>query len=110
MFLNVRNTSFYLVKVKNFTDTIGVNHLKVISKKLGYGTLKSINSYEQQSADAINIKYDFKIIMQIVAFDGSKLIYINDQVFNVEKTYINGQFIELYLTSSDICWSDINEG
>ena len=48
------------------------------------------------------IKFDLKVVIQAFLYDGSKYAKIKDQIYKIERTYLNGQFLELYLVSSDI--------
>jgi len=41
-------------------------------------------------------------------YDGSKYAIINDLIYQIERTYLQGQFLELYLVETKIKVSDIN--
>ena len=40
--------------------------------------------------------------VQAFVYDGSKYAEIRGSIYKIERTYVNGQFIELYLTLTDL--------
>ena len=50
----------------------------------------------------LGIKFDLKVVIQSFLYDGSKYARIKNQIYKIERTYLNGHFLELYLVSSDI--------
>lgn len=102
MFPNSPNTHLVLLRIINKKDEIGSSKNVVISSKNIRGNTRSITKLEHQSSASIGIKFDFKVVIQSFLYDGSKYAKINNQIYKIERTYINGQFMELYLSSSDI--------
>ena len=45
------------------------------------------------------IIFDYELIY---LKQGKWELEVNNQIYKIERTYVNGQFMELYLTSSDI--------
>lgn len=108
MFPNSANTSLELLTISSKTDKLGnkVNYIK--SSKKVIGSKRSITSQEFQSSVSLSVKYDFKIMLQAFVYDGSKFAKIKDQIYKIERTFISGQFIELYLSLSDLKLEDLN--
>lgn len=102
MFPNSKNTHLALLYIKNIKDDIGVNRNVVISSKKISGSARSITQSEYQVSSSLGIKYDLKVVIQAFLYDGSKYAMIKGQLYKIERTYLNGQFLELYLVSSDI--------
>ena len=102
MFPSSANTHLALLYIKNIKDEIGVNKNVVISSKNISGSARSITQSEYQASASLGIKFDLKVVIQAFLYDGSKYAKIKDQIYKIERTYLNGQFLELYLVSSDI--------
>lgn len=101
MLPNACNTSLRLLNIVSQTDSLGNKELVIKSSKEVVGITKSITSSEFQSSVMINLKLEFKVVLQSFVYDGSKFVEIKGLIYKVERTYVNGQFIELYLTSTD---------
>ena len=101
MLPNACNTSLRLLNIVGSTDSLGNKELVIKSSKEVVGITKSITSSEFQSSVMINLKLEFKVVLQSFVYDGSKFVEIKGLIYKVERTYVNGQFIELYLTSTD---------
>ena len=108
MYPNAGNTSLLLLNIVSTLDSLGNKHLKIKSSKEVVGITTSITSSEFQTAVMMNIKFELKISIVSFLYDGSKYAKIKDSIFKVERTYLNGQFIELYLTLSDLKESDFD--
>lgn len=108
MISNARNASLYLLSVRSFVDSIGTKNLELISKKEVYGMIKSITTSEYQNAKSQDINFEFKVVLQVLSYDGSKYVLLNGAIYQIERTYITGQFIELYLITSDLKKEEIN--
>ncbi len=97
MFPNSPNIRLLLLNVTGQTDDIGSKNLVVTSSKEVIGIKHSITSKEFYSAKEMNIKVDLSVKIQSFLYDGSLYAVVNDEVYKIERTYLNGQFIELYL-------------
>ena len=108
MFPNASNTSLELLTISSKTDKLGnkINFIK--RRKKVIGSKRSITSQEYQSSVSLSVKYDFKVMLQALTYDGSKYAVINNSIFKIERTFINGQFIELYLVLSDLKLEDLD--
>ena len=108
MIPNARNASLLLLSVRSVTDSIGTKSLEVLSKKEVYGIIRSITTGEYESAKSQDVGFEFKVVLQAISYDGSKYALLNGVVYQIGRTYINGQFIELYLVTSDLKRGEIN--
>ncbi len=108
MIPNARNTSLFLLSVRSVTDSIGTKSLEVSSKKEVYGIIRSITTSEYESAKSQDVNFEFKVVLQAPSYDGSKYALLNNVIYKVERTYIAGQFIELYFVTSDLNKEEIN--
>lgn len=102
MFPNSPNISIALLTVNNSRDALGNKRLVVKDSKEVVGTLKSITSQEFQTAVLIQKHFDFKVTLQAFIYGGQKYAKVKGKIFKIERTYVNGQFIELYLTETEI--------
>ena len=101
MFPNSANTKITLFSVVSVVDKIGVKHQEVTNRKEVMGTLLSITSGEYVSSVSLSIAYEFKVKIYFKSYDNQKYAKINGKIYKVERTYITGMFIELYLTQVD---------
>ena len=102
MFPNSANTLLTLLSITSSVDSLG-NKINVVSnKKTIPGSKRSITQSEYQISVQMNIKYELKVVIQSILYDNSKFVKIHGDLYKVERTYLSGQFLELYLTSSDI--------
>lgn len=102
MFPYSPNITFELLSICSVPDEIGTKKLKITSRKKVIGIIKSITASEYQTSISINKKMDMKISMQSFAYDDSKYALVKESIYKVERTYINGMFIELYLSLTEI--------
>jgi len=106
MFPNSPNALLVLLTVVSTYDEIGVSTNIIKSKKQVYGNARSITQAEYNTSVQINKNYDIKINIQAFLYDDSKYALYNGKVYKIERTYLNGMFLELYLTESDIELTD----
>ena len=102
MFPNSANTRLTLLSTTSSIDSLG-NKINIIksSKKIT-GSKRSVTQSEYQTSIQMNVKYELKVVIQSFLYDNSKFVRINNDIYKIERTYLNGQFLELYLTSTDI--------
>ena len=101
MFPNSANVSLTLISIVSTLDSLGVKKNKIISRKEVVGSMRSITSSEYQTSTLLNVKVDLKVVLQAPIYDGAKYAILNDIIYKIERTYINGQFIELYLVETE---------
>lgn len=106
---NSYNISFILFRVKTAADGLGNKSWRLVGSKEVGGIISSISSKEYYSSLQSNVKFDFKISIQCFLYDESKYAYIprENKIYEIKRTYVNGQMIELYLEETDLKWEDI---
>lgn len=102
MFPNAINTSLSLLCIVGISDNLGNKRLVIKSSKSVVGITKSITSSEFQTSVMMNLKFDFKVSINASVYDGSKYVRIKGKIYKIERTYLNGMFLELYLSLTDL--------
>ena len=102
MFPNSANASVLLLSISSLPDDIGSKKLVVTSKRRVVAIVQSITASEYQTSVSINKKMDMKVVIQSFLYRDEKFALVKDIIYKIERTYINGMFIELYLSASDI--------
>ncbi|OAN19842.1 hypothetical protein [Acholeplasma laidlawii] len=97
MFPSSPNIRLTLLKIKLSKDEIGNQGYGFISKKEVIGISKSVTSKEYYESKKNEYKVDMALKIQSFLYDGSKYAIIDDLIYQIERTYLQGQFLELYL-------------
>ena len=108
MFPSSPNIKLELLKLESVKDNIGNNKLSLISKKLVIGFNKQVTSKEYYESKKQEYKVDLSLKIQSFLYDSSKYVVVDGVIYSVERTYLAGQFLELYLVESKLKVSDIN--
>jgi hypothetical protein len=103
------NTSFILFRVKTAVDALGNKAWRLVDSKEVGGVISSISSKEYYSSVQSKVLFDFKVQLQAFVYDGSKYAYFAryNKIYEVKRTYLNGQYIELYLSETTLKWEEI---
>lgn len=102
MFPNSINAEITLLKVESTKNDIGVSINSIKSKRKLMCSLKSITRLEYQTSVEISRNIEIKAVLQSFLYQGEKYGVLGNDVYKIERTFINGEFIELYLSKSDI--------
>lgn len=108
MFPSSPNIKLEMLKLESIKDNIGNNKLLLISKKQVIGIKKQVTSKEYYESKKQEYKIGLSLKIQSFLYDGSKYVLVDDVIYSVERTYLAGQFLELYLVESKLKVSDIN--
>ena len=108
MFPSSPNIRLTLLKITLVKNEIGNQGYGFISKKEIIGISKSVTSKEYYESKKNEYKVDMALKIQSFLYDGSKYAIIDDLIYQIERTYLQGQFLELYLMETNIKVSDIN--
>lgn len=100
MFPNSPNVKLTLLRVSSSLDNIGMKNLIIISSKEVIGIKNSITSKEFYQSKEKNINVDLSVKILSFLYDESLFALISDGVYKIERTYLNGQFIELYMNKT----------
>lgn len=107
MFPNSPNTALTLLTIVSTKDSIGSKTNVVQSRKEIVGSLRSITKLEHQTNVSLGIEIEKKVVIQSFLYDNSKFCLIDSVLYKIERTYENGQFLELYLGKTDIEVSNV---
>lgn len=102
------NIQIKLLTLISDNDEIGNSVLKLVKEKEVIGISKSITSKEYYESKKQEYKVDVALKILSFLYDGSKYAEYKDTVYKIERTYLSGQYIELYLMETNIKRSDIN--
>ncbi len=108
MFPSSPNIKLELLKLDSIRDYVGNNKLSLISKKSLIGIKKSVTSKEYYESKKNEYKIDLSLMIQSFLYDGSKYAKVDDIIYSIERTYLAGQFLELYLVETKLKVSDID--
>jgi hypothetical protein len=108
MFPSSPNIKLTLLKLDNTPDNIGNRKLVLNSSKEVIGMNLSVTSKEYYESKKTDIKIDVAVKIQSFLYDGSRHALIDSKVYKIERTYISGQFIELYFVETKIKKGDID--
>jgi hypothetical protein len=107
MFPGSPNARLTLLKLDGVQDVIGNRQLTLVSSKEVIGINLSITSTEYYESKKSDMRIDVASKIQSFLFDGSRHAMIDDTIYKIERTYVSGQFIELYLVETKIKRGDI---
>jgi len=108
MFPNAPNSKLTLITVEKVKDSIGNEKLKVVSLKQVIGIVFSVNAKEYYNSVEKGHRSDLAVKIVSFIYDNSKYVQINQSIYTVERTFINCQYIELYLNESTLKPEDID--
>ena len=102
MFPNSANVKLSLLSIVNKSDALGIRCPTVAFKHEVIGSLSSITRSEYQTSIMQNISVDLKVVIQSFLYKNEKFCLLSDDIYTVTRTYVNGMFIELYLSKSEL--------
>ena len=101
------NTKITLLKIDSITDSIGVKRVMIVSSHEVIGFTRSLTTSEYTNQTSVSKIFDFKVLIQSFLYKAEKYALINDEIYKIERTYLNGQYQELYFTSSNYKIEDL---
>ena len=107
MFPSSPNIRLTLLKLNTVQDSIGNKQFMLLNSKEVIGINLSITSKEYYESKKQDIRIDVALKIQSFLYDNSKHAIIEDIIYKIERTYLNGQFIELYLVETKMKLGDI---
>ena len=102
MFPNAPNCEIKLINIKSELDPLGVKRPKVKSSRTVVGIKKSITSSDTTASASIGKTYDVKVSVQSFLYGEEKYAILGGKSYKIEKTYVSGEFTELYLSLNDL--------
>lgn len=109
MYPSSPNIRIMLLALDDEVDTIGNHSLTFINQKEVIGISKSITAREYYESKSREYRVDIALKILSFLYDGSKYVEYNSIIYKIERTFITGQYIELYLMETKIKRSDIND-
>ncbi len=107
MFPGSPNVRMKLLKLAGVPDLVGNRRQVVVGSKDVIGISFSITSKEYYESKKTDMRIDLALRIQSFFYDGSRHALIGDVIYKIERTYISGQFIELYLVETSIKRGDV---
>jgi (p)ppGpp synthase/HD superfamily hydrolase len=107
MYPNSPNIRLKLLTLNQIQNSIGTSSFQLHSSKEVIGINFSITSNEYYESKRTDIKIDLALKIQSFLFNHSQYADIDGSIYKIERTYQVGQFIELYLSKTNIRKSDI---
>ena len=107
MFPSSPNIILTLLKLDGAQDMIGNRKLQLLTSKEVVGINFSITSKEYYESKKSDMRVDIAIKIQSFLYDGSRHALIDTKIYKIERTFVSGQFIELYLIETKIKRGDI---
>lgn len=107
MYPNSPNIVFKLLTMVLVPNTIGSSNYKLIKSRSIIGINMSVSSREYYESKRSDIKIDIAVKVQCFLYDNSKYVEIDEDIYKIERTFQNGQFMELYLTQIKLRKMDI---
>ncbi len=101
MFPNSPNASFSLLDIKYYKDEIGVSKKQIIRESKVMGCIKSVTSFDYNSNIVKGVKLDLKVMIPTIIYKDEQYVSYKKEYYRIERTFINGNFIELYLIRVD---------
>jgi hypothetical protein len=96
-----------LLNLDGIQDAIGNRRLSLIGSKEVIGINFSVTSKEYYESKKSDVRIDLALRIQSFLYDGSRHALIDESIYKIERTYVSGQFIELYLVETKIKRGDI---
>lgn len=107
MFPSSPNIRLTLLKLDGVQNAIGNRQLSLVSSKEVIGINFSVTSKEYYESKKSDVRIDIALRIQSFIYDGSKHALVDSKIYKIERTYVSGQFIELYLVETKIKRGDI---
>ena len=107
MFPSSPNIRLALLKLDGVQDAIGNRQLSLVSSKEVIGINFSVTSKEYYESKKSDVRIDIALRIQSFLYDGSRYAMVSENIYKIERTYVSGQFIELYLVETKIKRGDI---
>lgn len=102
MFPSSPNIRVTLLNLDGIQDAIGNRQLTLVSSREVIGINFSITSKEYYESKKSDVRIDIALRIQSFLYDGSRHALVDETIYKIERTYVSGHFIELYLVETKI--------
>lgn len=100
-FPNSANTRLNLISVEQLREKY-----KVLSKREVIGITRSLTREEWKVSVETKIKIEIKVQLNVFSYQEEKFAEIRGDYYRVERTFVGGQYIELYLSKTGLSEDD----
>lgn len=100
-FPNSPNIVLKLLKVTKYSEKYLVTNTKEV-----VGIARSLNRDEWKAAVETKININYKVSINAFLYDNEKFVKVDQSYYKVERTYVGGQFVELYLNETRLTQDD----
>ena len=100
-FPNSPNVRLILIAVSQNKDKYNV-----LSSKDVIGIMRSLTREEWKVSIETKIKIEIKVQVNAFSYQNEKFVQIENIYYRVERTFVGGQFIELYLSKTSLFEDD----
>ncbi|MFA7105704.1 MAG: hypothetical protein WC154_00235 [Candidatus Izemoplasmatales bacterium] len=107
MFPNSPNIRMNLLTIDVIQDSIGNSSYQFESSKEAIGLKSNVTSREYYEAKKQDIQIEIVAKIQTFLYNNAKYVDVSNVIYKIERTYVSGQFMELYLSRTSIRKSDI---
>ena len=102
MFPNSPNTQLLLLKVAPSNDFVGNKSFKIIKQTPVVGIAQSITIGEHKLSVELKKTFDLKVKLNSFVYSNEIFAKIDDTFYKIEKSYYQGQWVELILSKTNI--------
>ena len=101
------NKKVVLLSIATITDSIGVKRTAITHEHEVIGFSRSVTTGEYYNQTSVTKIKDFKILIQSFLYGNEKYALIDNEIYKIERTYLNGQYYELYFATSEFKYEDL---
>ncbi|MDY0210612.1 MAG: hypothetical protein RBQ91_04305 [Acholeplasma sp.] len=94
------------VRLKFIAVSQNKDKYDVLSSKDVIGIMRSLTREEWKVSIETKIKIEIKVQVNAFSYQNEKFVQIENIYYRVERTFIGGQFIELYLSKTSLIEDD----
>lgn len=100
-FPNSPNARLELLKVEKDREWF-----KVLSRREVIGIVRSLTRDEWKTAIETKVNISIKVSVNAFVYKDEKFVKIENKYYKIERTFVGGQYIELYLGETSLQESD----
>jgi len=100
-FPNSPNARLHLIAVQQDREKY-----KVLTDREVIGIIRSLTREEWKAAVETKVKIEIKVQLNVFSYKDEKFVQMNECYYRVERTYVGGQYIELYLSKTGLDGDD----
>jgi len=79
---------------------------QIINKRDAIGIARSLTREEWKASVETKVNIDYKVSINAFLYQNEKFVMIGEHFYKIERTYVGGQFVELYLNETRLTKDD----